>query len=619
MECGWYTPRGWEAIPCATSAQIDALFPHPEYNPVALRSQMFANSAGANQTLPLLSAQLESTFTAVGPTGKVTDTPLTAPAAGSGCNKGTNTDNQWSVQVNTNQFKTSTGDNAAVQFAIQTKKLDDGSEINDVCVWNVDVTKKDYTKKFCAIPPAKKRAGGFKQFDSSNIYAYADPSDNTLHVIAKMSWVEAGQPYIYTAKSADTYGLIGNWTQVDGDVLGNGNCASAVFEDGTELTNRMSASTCKDDTDATSSLDSCPTPAFTPHATVANAADTLETNNLQHVAPPTFPPTFANDDLAVTNWTESTTGQCVDAKHIYVSDRVGDTGSVPSNQGGEAFWESPDIFLVESGTPVDVNGFATQSNVTPGGSFDVYVRVHNDYGCADMTGAKARVYLADPSALSTPWQSITNGQYTADLADPNGVRVPAGKSALIGPLPFTASSTDLGDGHKCLIAAIIADNEGPVANDFDAPNSNQVAQRNVQFGNTCDYPLTNATANADTVKLTLTATPPEQHPSLSQPPALTVSFDDPNSNWLNVWAAQPNNGTDFSLSRAGSKTVVRFGTNRVVLNAVPIAPGETRDSSSMLDLPLDAPLTAVQLQAALGSGKVLNGESCAVAGQSSPH
>jgi hypothetical protein len=42
------------------------------------------------------------------------------------------------------------------------------------------------------------------------------------------------------------------------------------------------------------------------------------------------------------HWTASTTGMCFDAHHVFVSDRAGDNGGEPSNQGGEAFWESPD-------------------------------------------------------------------------------------------------------------------------------------------------------------------------------------------------------------------------------------------------------------------------------------
>jgi hypothetical protein len=194
-----------------------------------------------------------------------------------------------------------------------------------------------------------------------------------------------------------------------------------------------------------------------------------------------------------------------------------------------------------------------------------------------------RCYLADPAALSAQWVTITGNQYSSDVNHPAGVDVPAGKSALIGPFTFMAPMTGFGDGHKCMIASIIADGEGPPANSFDAPNSNQVAQRNLEFTDACTYPLTNATSTDGNVSFTLTATPPEQHPSLSNLPDLEVSFDDPTGNWASVWAAQPGNGTDFVVTGAGGTTKVRLGTNQVVLNGVPLRAGETRNAHSVSD------------------------------------
>jgi hypothetical protein len=210
-----------------------------------------------------------------------------------------------------------------------------------------------------------------------------------------------------------------------------------------------------------------------------------------------------------------------------VKDSPEDFGATPSTIGNPVFWESPDIFLVPHGTPVDLNAVSTETTITPGGQFDLWVRLHNDLGCSDVTNAKTLVYLADPSALSIQWTPITGMQYVGDNLSSTGVTVPAGAQALIGPLPFTAPTTGIGNGHKCILAAIEADGEGAPANSTDAPDSNQVAQRNIQFVAPCVFPLTNATTSNGNVQLTLTVTPNTGTvPSLTGLPDVEVTFDD---------------------------------------------------------------------------------------------
>ena len=203
---------------------------------------------------------------------------------------------------------------------------------------------------------------------------------------------------------------------------------------------------------------------------------------------------------------------------------------------------------------------SSETVLTPGGKFDIWVRVHNDLGCSPVTGAKALVYLADPAALSIQWNSITGGNYVGNNGSSTGVAVAAGGQALIGPLPFTAPTTGIGNGHKCLLAAIQADGEPAAANSSDAPDSNQVAQRNVQFIGPCQYPMTNATTSNGNVQITLTVTPNTgTTPSLTASPDVEVTFDDADSSWFNVWNSQSGKGTTFAVSHSGSSTTVRLG------------------------------------------------------------
>jgi hypothetical protein len=201
---------------------------------------------------------------------------------------------------------------------------------------------------------------------------------------------------------------------------------------------------------------------------------------------------------------------------------------------------------------------------------------------------------------------ITAGVYQGNATAPVGGR------ALLGPFAFSAPANAPGNGHKCLIAAIQANGEPPVVNNFDAPASNQVAQRNVQLQG-CTYPLTNGTGSAGTVALTLSATPVAPAPSLTTLPAVTVQFDDASSTWFNVWRTQSGAGTDFAVSRAGTQTVVRLGKPSITLNAVPLNGGETRVATGDLQLGAGTTATTLSLQAKLvqnGTTSVVNGGSC---------
>jgi hypothetical protein len=340
---------------------------------------------------------------------------------------------------------------------------------------------------------------------------------------------------------------------------------------------------------------------------------TVETNNLTAVGTPSL--SYLNTDLVVTNITGTTSGSCLGPSHIYVKDSAEDFGATPSTLGNQVFWESPDIFLVPHGTPVDLNSLSTETTITPGGAFDIWVRLHNDLGCSDVTGAKTLVYLADPSALSVEWSSITGMQYVGDNLSTTGVTVPAGGQALIGPLPFTAPTTGIGNGHKCLLAAIQADGEPAPANSTDAPHSNQVAQRNLEFVSPCVYPLTNGTTSDGNVQITLTVTPNSNTtPSLTGFPDMEATFDDADSSWFDVWNSQTGKGTTFSVTHntVTNSTTVRLGAFSVAFNAVPLAAGQSRNAMGSIN-PGNGTLT-LQFAATLidlgGNVLVSNGGSC---------
>ena len=421
--CYVYTRNGWKSIPCATDAFIDAHFPHPD-------SQLTISSLAAN---PLVYGQLAVTIPQV---GSITDAFV--PNSFSGCpTSGSNVANRWSVQNNTNYWTIPSGPNMGDGAQTQFVVMSSGST-NAICVWNVDGTKQTYPKK-CVVPDPPQRSGGLQAFDSGNLAAYVT-AGNTLTLVASMSWVPSGQPNTYSVVSDDTYNLASSWSEVSGGLIGFGNCSQAQFTNA-EIVTQVATSTCAGDTQAGSPV--CSGPTLQPNAsTFEGPVGTLETNNLIGIGSVSL--SYLNPDLAISNFAASTSGSCLGPSHAYVKDSAEDFGATPSTIGNQVFWESPDIFLVPHGTPVDLNAASTETTITPGGMFDVWVRLHNDLGCSDVTNAKTLVYLADPSALSIQWSPITGMQYVGNNLSSTGVTVPAGGQALIGPLPFTAPTSGIG-------------------------------------------------------------------------------------------------------------------------------------------------------------------------------
>jgi hypothetical protein len=583
--CYMNTRNGWKNIPCATKAFIDAHFPHPDV-------QLTVTSPN---TTPLVFGQIDATVTQV---SSITD------VLGSSSNA-----NEWSFQSTTNIFAvpgghSNAGNAAAVQFVIQSN-----GSASAICSWNVDVTAQSYPNQ-CVTPSAQQRAGGLQAFDYGNIAGYVN-SNGTLSMVAELSWTPSGQPNQYAVVANDANGLAGNWTAMSGGLLGIGNGSQAQLANA-EVVTQVLAATCASDTQAGSPI--CAPPTLQPNGTVyVGGTGTVETNNLTAVGTPTL--SYLNADLQVSNVTATTSGACLGPSLVYVKDSPQDFGATPSTLGNQVFWESPDIFVVPHGTVVDVNAVSTETTVTPGTQYDVYVRVHNDLGCAPATGAKTLVYLADPSALSVQWSSITGNNYVGNNMSSTGVTVPAGGQALIGPLTFTAPVAGIGNGHKCLLAAIEADGEPAPANSTDAPNSNQVGQRNLEFVSPCVFQLTNGTASNGNVQITLTVAPTsDTPPSLTVSPDVEVTLDDADSSWFNVWNAQAGSGTAFAVTHntATNSTTVRLGVFSVVLDPAPLMAGQSRSATGNIN-PTSGTLT-LQLGAILtdSGGHVLanNGGSC---------
>ena len=289
------------------------------------------------------------------------------------------------------------------------------------------------------------------------------------------------------------------------------------------------------------------------------------------------------------------------------------------------FWESPDIFLVPTGSGVDVDANSSEWLVTPGAIYDIYVRVNNSFGCNPVTGVKALVSLADPSALSVDWSlgAVTGGNYSVGTGQPaDGISVPAGQRALLGPFVWTAPNSDagIGNGHKCILAAIKGTGEDPVVPVGQplppAYNSNQVAQRNIQMSD-CMFPLTNATVSNGFVKMTLSVDGATA--GITGPNAIQMKFDGQNSAWYDIWNAALQQGTADGFivthNSGTGMTIVRLGKQSVNLPSVPLGAGLTVVAAGDISLGSEQPTTTLRLAATLvnQAGATIvpqNGGSC---------
>src|SRR5208282_3387881 len=123
-------------------------------------------------------------------------------------------------------------------------------------------------------------------------------SNDTLSMVASFSWLPGG-PQTFAVTTADTLGLTGNWSEVSGGILGQGDCSQAQFSD-TEVLTQIQASTCQGDTQQSSPV--CANAAIQPGAFASiNPVGTVETSDLTAVGQPAV--AFLNADLAVANLT----------------------------------------------------------------------------------------------------------------------------------------------------------------------------------------------------------------------------------------------------------------------------------------------------------------------------
>jgi hypothetical protein len=243
---------------------------------------------------------------------------------------------------------------------------------------------------------------------------------------------------------------------------------------------------------------------------------------------------------------------------IYIRDSDTDVGAVPSNLGGQPFWNSPDILVVSSGAGPDTSKRTDQ--VMEGKAYDVWVQVHYPV-CNGLSGVKVKLASANPSTFidSSKWKSITKTGFEVPQGSPaDGVPLlPNSTDQWIGPFSWTPGSDEIGtDGHRCLLAAVTsAQDPTSVPDMVDVPGHNNVAQRNVQIGTAMKALFANPYATRSQVGLRLS--------SRDMAIFYTLVFDYDAALEL-AWTGTPN----LAVAHVGSNLEVTAKANDVSLPAV---------------------------------------------------
>ena len=622
------TLNGWVSTQCADATYLSH-FPHPQTNQNGI-----ASIASSGTTVPFVYGQLESTVVDL---KSSSDSSLGAGG--------------WSVQLNTNGFPCtdSTGNNCLVQFVIQTSPNGTTDGNAAMCIWSVNNTLQKYPNK-CVPGPDKIRPGDFVAHDFVNVAGYVfddtsqSPAQHMLGMVVQYSMTPADLqkdvnavnqlPGLYAVVKPDSDGLVNQWTETTGSVLGEGGGSTLTFQNA-EVNTVVAASSCPGDT--TTSGPTCPNQPsivlsskdteFITSTIAPGGWGTIEKNNLTLIQTPTL--SYPNADLVVAGLFTSTntsggTATCLASEpdQVFIKDNAGDNGGVPSNSGGVPFWESPDIFLLPAGSQTPgPNDVAADTEVVLGQSYDVYLRINNDYGCTSIGNIRVLIDGANPDVGLANWSPVTpnadTGVYTPAPGNPS---VDAFSRKVIGPFHWSPD-TSLEGGHKCLLAAIAAGNETnpafPLTTAFSSP---QIAQRNLQIASdsSCQYAISNTSSTDAFLLLGLAVSPAATLPGTT---AVTLTFDDPGGTFGAAWTAQANRigGNALTVTTTGTgsntQTNVVLGTPDIALDTVRLPAGSSPNVSVAITSTASsgpAPTLAISSTLTDSNGNIVNanGASC---------
>jgi hypothetical protein len=291
--CYHYGSKGWKETECSSDADVKRLH-HPAL-PYAINSDDRPTGFGGRHTPPLslVSGVLDLSFDIV---DSISDSLWGA--------------NAYGIQLNTNQFTGNNGHQIGVQFVYQSWP----NHYEQICLWQNDLTAMDYSHAKCISVP-RDRGPGLTAGDDPQIQAFVKPGQQ-ISVVGHFPWAKGGHSAPWAIVAKDIYGFAGNWTQVSGSVMGEGDGSYLTFTDYAEVTVTLTASTCPGDMTASAKPNVlCPGQTlFQPTASAGYSAVTNEDSNLVAVIgyPPANYPSLVwlNSDLAQIAYIATSTGAC---------------------------------------------------------------------------------------------------------------------------------------------------------------------------------------------------------------------------------------------------------------------------------------------------------------------
>jgi hypothetical protein len=274
-------------------------------------------------------------------------------------------------------------------------------------------------------------------------------------------------------------------------------------------------------------------------------------------------------------------------KDIWIADSDTDVGAVPSNVGGQAYWESPDLLVVsaagDTGSTPDPSRRVDQ--LVAGQNYHVWAQVH--YGlCNSISGVKVALASANPSTFNSQssWKWITSpgSTYVGTSGSPGGVSLAPGTATKwVGPFDWTPGADEVGtDGHRCLLAALTADQDpGNVGDMTNVPGHNNVAQRNVQIGKSLmNAKFMNPFDSTSDVGLRLSS------PDMQKPYTITLDYD---AAIEAAWTGIP----DVTVLHSGPTLFATVNANAVTLTPVTLAGYAEKPFTVQVDGPKGSTVT----------------------------
>ncbi|MFH2002253.1 MAG: hypothetical protein ABIK28_21455 [Planctomycetota bacterium] len=147
---------------------------------------------------------------------------------------------------------------------------------------------------------------------------------------------------------------------------------------------------------------------------------------------------------------------------VFIADRAGDTGDVPSNPNGETWWISPDIYV--DAPPFSVSGgVPVTESPEPNKENHVRVMVRN---AGYLSASKVKVCLYAMNLLASPEKRIWNAVGSVYVNN-----IPVNGSVLCDSIPWTYQAGEI------LMAKLITADD-PITEPYSVPYENNMAQRN---------------------------------------------------------------------------------------------------------------------------------------------